>query len=115
MHIYHITSQVEWENQIPAGRYVPANYPSDGFIHCSTANQVRSVAQRLYEGLDHLVALEIETALLEKQPIFENLEGGKELYPHLYGPLPTTAVTRVINLPLDSRQKLQFPLIFPSK
>ena len=115
MLIYHITYQDEWENQFPAGRYMPANYPSDGFIHCSTSNQVRSVAERLYQGQAHLIVLEIETTLLEKQPIFENLEGGKELYPHLYSHLPTSAVTRVINLPLDTRHNLQFPAIFPSE
>jgi len=115
MLIYHITHQEEWDNQYPAGRYLPENFTSDGFIHCSTSNQVRSVAERLYQGHAHLIVLEIDTSLLEKQPVFENLEGGKDLYPHLYSHLPTSAVSNVLNLPLDSSQKLQFPALFQSE
>ena len=33
--------------------------------------------------------------------IAENLEGGEELFPHIYGPIPVAAVTEVTMLTRD--------------
>ena len=33
--------------------------------------------------------------------VAENLEGGEELFPHIYGPIPITAVTEVSMLTRD--------------
>lgn len=112
MFVYHITQESTWTKQINTGVYLPENYLHDGFIHCSTAKQVKPVAERFYKGQSSLVVVEIDTDILEKPPVFENLEGGTELFPHLYEPLPISAVSRVIILPLNLDQSFSFPLIF---
>jgi uncharacterized protein (DUF952 family) len=40
--------------------------------------------------------LVIDTERLEIPVVVENLEGGDEPFPHLYGPLPTGAVVNVL-------------------
>lgn len=96
MIIYHITSRQEWSDQKTKSNYVPSGYAQFGFIHCSTEAQVWPVANNLFFGVRDLVVLQIDTNKLDVQPIFENLEGGSDLFPHLYHPLPTSAVTKVI-------------------
>ena len=112
MFVYHITQESAYNDQISSGFYVPEGYSHDGFIHCSTAKQVKQVAKRFYQGQSGLVVLEIDAEKLVSSPVFENLEAGTELYPHLYEPLPVAAVSRVINLPLNPDQSINFPPIF---
>jgi uncharacterized protein (DUF952 family) len=67
-----------------------------GFIHAGFAHQVAHVGAAYYADVDEpLVLLAIDRDRLDVPVIVENLEGGDELFPHIYGPLPTTAVTEV--------------------
>jgi len=81
-----------------AGVYRPAAFAREGFIHCSYRRQVVPVANRLFRGRQGLVLLEIDPAQVPPPIVDENLEGGAELFPHIYGPLPLTAVVRVHTL-----------------
>ena len=51
------------------------------------------IARRLFRGRRDLVLLRIDPDLLEQEIRLENLEGGDELFPHLYGELDLSAVT----------------------
>jgi uncharacterized protein (DUF952 family) len=73
--------------------YRPHGFEAEGFIHCSTASQVMKVARRLYRGRRDLVLLRIDSDLLDAEVRLENLEGGDELFPHIYGDLELSAVT----------------------
>jgi uncharacterized protein (DUF952 family) len=75
--------------------YRPAGFEEDGFIHCSTASQVMRVAQGLFRGRRDLVLVRIDPDVLESEVRMENLEGGGELFPHIYGELDLSAVTGV--------------------
>ena len=70
-----------------------------GFIHLSFHHQVPVVAQRFYADVPDLVLLTIDPDALVDEVRVENLEGGTELFPHLYGPLPLDAVTGWAPLP----------------
>jgi uncharacterized protein (DUF952 family) len=109
--IYHITSKHEASEAQKAGTYAPAAFEREGFIHCSYANQVMAVANRIFKGRPDLVLLEIDPAALDCRVIDENLEGGSELYPHIYGRLKMSAVMRVDLFPCDKEGKFsQGPL-----
>jgi uncharacterized protein (DUF952 family) len=97
--IYHITSAVEAAAAARSGTYVPNAFDADGFIHCSYQRQVQDVANRRFPGRADLVLLEIDRAELPCHVIDENLEGGTDLYPHIYGPLPMSAVLQVHPFP----------------
>jgi uncharacterized protein (DUF952 family) len=97
--IYHITSAWEAATARRSGTYVPAAFDADGFIHCSYEHQVHDVANRRFAGRSDLVLLEIDRARLTCDVVDENLEGGTDLFPHVYGPLPMSAVVRVHQFP----------------
>jgi len=99
--IYHITSRQDANAAAQGGLYEPAGFAREGFIHCSYAHQVLPVANRLFRGKRDLVVLEIDPAALGCNVVDENLEGGAELFPHVYGRLKMSAVTRVDPFPCD--------------
>lgn len=91
--IYHLTSQDDWAAAQAAGQLRPESLDTEGFIHCSKdAEQMLRVAQRLYPGREDLLALAVDTNQLAASVITEPSRSG-ELYPHIYGPLPVSAVT----------------------
>lgn len=92
MYIFHITSRSGWERALRLGRYEAPSLAQQGFIHCSTADQVVRVANHLFRGTPGLVLLRIATGKLVAPVVYENLEGGPELFPHVYGPINLDAV-----------------------
>ena len=100
--LYHITSAREAEAARKTGAYEPAAFGREGFIHCSHGHQVIAVANRIFRGRPDLVLLEIDPAAMDCKVIEENLEGGVELFPHIYGRLKMSAVIRVHFFPCDS-------------
>ena len=69
---------------------------TEGFIHCSDAHQVVWVANQRFRDRQDLVLLEIDPARLTVEVRYENLEGGEQLFPHVYGPIPVVAVVQVM-------------------
>ncbi len=90
--IYHITSAEEWNLAQSKGEYEPRQFAKEGFIHCSHGHQLEAVFQKFFRGQQNLVVLEIDSDAVECEVIEENLEGGAELYPHIYGKLSLKAV-----------------------
>ena len=107
--IYHISRKVEWNIGLEKGSYSPSGYPVDHFIHCSTLAQVLPVAERYYQEVDDLVLLKIDPGRLACNLVFENLEGGKELFPHIYGELNLEAVVGVKQFLKNDQGKFTFP------
>jgi uncharacterized protein (DUF952 family) len=100
--IFHITSEPEWQIAQAFGQYRPKRFAEEGFIHCSYAHQVKGVADRLFKGSSDLVLLEIDPARLSCSIVNENLEGGEQLFPHVYGALPVSAVSIVHAFPCEA-------------
>jgi uncharacterized protein (DUF952 family) len=105
--LFHITSTSEADRARQLGEYVPEAFARDGFIHCSYSEQVIPVANRLYAGRTDLVLLEIDPGKLSCPVVDENLEGGMELFPHVYGHVPMTAVVAVHPFPCDDRGRFR--------
>ncbi len=55
-----------------------------------------------FQGTSHIVLLEIDPAKVKAEIRYENLEGGQELFPHLYGPLNREAVVAAHPVVADS-------------
>ncbi len=100
--IYHITRRTDWEAALATGAYTANSLDAEGFIHCSTAGQVIATANRIFKGKRGLVVLCVDTDRVKPEIFYENLEGGKDLFPHVYGALEIAAVTAVHDfLPRD--------------
>ena len=111
--IFHITSRAEADEARRAGTYVAASFHRDGFIHCSYALQLARVADANFLGRSDLVLLEIDRDRVGCAVVDENLEGGSDLFPHVYGPLPMSAVTAIINFPCRPDGTFELPSDVP--
>jgi uncharacterized protein (DUF952 family) len=93
--ILHITTPAAWADAIATGAYTADSLTTEGFIHCSEARQLAGVVQRHFPGRTGLLLLHIDPSRLDAEVRYENLEGGTELFPHVYGPIPVQAVVDV--------------------
>jgi uncharacterized protein (DUF952 family) len=98
--VYHIAFECDWLEAERTGSYRMstrgAGLDEVGFIHAGFAHQVAGIGAVLYaDAKEPIVVLVIDTARLDVPVIVENLDGGDEGFPHIYGPLPVTAVTEV--------------------
>ena len=107
--IYHITSAAEAARTAASATYVPTAFETDGFIHCSYPSQIREVANRRFVGRRDLVLLEIDRGRLTCEVVDENLEGGVEDFPHIYGRLPMAAVVAIHPFPCGDDGRFALP------
>lgn len=94
MSIYHIVLPEEWNSVRGRADYAAESLATEGFIHCSFAGQVDAVLERYYSGAGKVLVLEIDPDKLGSKLVEEPSTQG-EIYPHIYGPINTDAVTRV--------------------
>jgi uncharacterized protein (DUF952 family) len=107
--IYKICENALWREAERAGLFRGAPVDArDGFIHFSTAAQVRETAARHFAGAADLMLIAVETAAVGGALRWEVSRGG-DLFPHLYGPLPLAAVLWAKPLPLGSDRRHVFP------
>lgn len=97
--IYKLLPSREWETAESAGVFAGSEVDlRDGYIHFSTAEQVRETARRHFAGRTGLTLLAVDTRRLGDALRWEPSRGG-DLFPHLYADLPVDAVTWVAELP----------------
>jgi len=101
--IYHLTEPDRWARSQHEGVHTGSTrgreLADEGFIHCSTAAQWPVVRRMFYADVEALLLLHIDEALLDTPPVFEQLGDAPEPFPHIYGPIPLSAVVEVETLP----------------
>ncbi len=114
--IYTLVREADWREAERLGRYEgSADDRRDGFLHFSTAAQVRASAAKHRAGVADLLLVAADVDALGAALRFEPASGGKRpgLFPHLYGPLPLAAVRSVTPLPLGQDALHVFPAGIP--
>jgi uncharacterized protein (DUF952 family) len=107
--IYKILPASLWAEAIAAGAFAGSPLDAaDGFIHFSTAAQVRETAAKHFAGVPDLLLVAVSANALGVHLKWEPSRGG-DLFPHLYLPLPTDAVAWVKPLPIGTDGRHQFP------
>ena len=107
--IYKIAPRTLWHTAKNEGVFTGAPIDlTDGFIHFSTAAQVRATAAKHFAGQDNLLLLSVDAAQLGDDLRYETSRGG-DLFPHLYSTMPLAAVIRIDPLPLDGHGQHIFP------
>jgi uncharacterized protein (DUF952 family) len=111
--LLHITERAAWEAASRAGEYRVSTrnvtLEEQGFIHCSLRHQLRGVAEYLYGDADELVVLVIDSKRLLAPIRYEAPDATSEGYPHIYGPIPVSAVAEVITVTRDAAGRLILP------
>ena len=101
--IFHITTEADWARAQAEGAYSASTrgltLAQVGFVHCAFEEQVARVANVFFRGVAKLLVLRIAIDRLDAEVRYENLEGGHELFPHVYGPLNLDAIVGVMALP----------------
>ena len=92
MLIYHIVLPEVWA-AFHGDLYSAESLETEGFIHCSYAEQLDAVLQRYYSQAERVVILEIETEKLSS-PLREEPSTNNEIYPHIYGAIDRDAIIR---------------------
>lgn len=107
--VFHIAEDARWRAAESDGYYRGGPLDErDGFIHCSTAAQLRETVRLHLAGREGLVLLTIDAARLGADLKWETSRGGA-LFPHLHAALPLDAVRRADPLPLDAEGNHVFP------
>jgi uncharacterized protein (DUF952 family) len=100
--IYKIVAADLWREAEKIGAFAGAPVDrNDGFIHLSTAAQVRATAAKHFAGQSDLLLVGVDPRKLGGNLRFERSRDGA-LFPHLYAPLETAAVSFARPLPLDA-------------
>jgi uncharacterized protein (DUF952 family) len=107
--IYKIVTAEQWRIAERDGVFTGAPIDlTDGYIHFSTARQVRETAAKHFAGQGDLLLVAIPTASIEDTLKWEVSRGGA-LFPHLYATLDPKLATWVKPLPLGVDGKHAFP------
>jgi uncharacterized protein (DUF952 family) len=93
--IFHITTKDAWQQALESGQYRASSLETEGFIHASNGHQVDGVLQRFYAGQTGLVKLTIDPSRLSAALKYEGASDVNEKFPHVYGPINTSAVIAV--------------------
>jgi uncharacterized protein (DUF952 family) len=113
--LFHLAERRNWLAAAAAGEYRVSTrgvtLDEQGYIHCSLRHQLRGVAELLYADSDgdDLVVLVIDPHRVPDPIRFEAPDPGADSYPHIYGPLPTAAVTGVLPVGRDRSGRLILP------
>ncbi|WP_245918948.1 DUF952 domain-containing protein [Melittangium boletus] len=102
----------DWRAAKTVGAYRgSADDTRDGFLHFSTAEQVRDSARKHRAGERDLWLVAVDPEALGAALRWEPASGGRRpgLFPHLYGPLPVSAVLSAVPLPLGGDGQHTFP------
>ena len=99
--IFHLATAADWEAARSSGAYTTSTrgvtLAEEGFIHASRADQWQGVRDRFYADVtEPLVLLVVDTDRLDVPVVEEQV--GEETYPHVYGPIPPSAVVQALPL-----------------
>jgi uncharacterized protein (DUF952 family) len=107
--IYKICPETLWRAAEKAGRFDGAPIDlADGYIHFSSAGQVKETAAKHFAGQRDLLLVAIDAGCLGEALKWEASRGGA-LFPHLYAPLGLSTVLWVKPLPLGADGMHVFP------
>jgi len=98
--LVHLCGTEQWATARRGGGIAPAD--GADFVHLSRPEQVHLPANRLYRGRNDLVLLHVDPARLGAPVHWESgvtTDPESMLFPHLYGPLPVSAIIRVTAYP----------------
>jgi uncharacterized protein (DUF952 family) len=105
--IYHIAEGADWRTAQRTGSYRAPSLDTEGFVHCSTATQLRRVARTFYSGRADLVLLSINPQRLTASLRYERAIDVADDYPHVYGPVNVDAVVSATPFDADGDVRVE--------
>ena len=98
--IFKIVSAQQWSVATEQGEFLGAAIDlTDGYIHFSTAEQLRETVEKHFAGQSDLLLVSVDADSLGDELKWEPSRGGA-LFPHLYAPLSIESVVMSTEMPL---------------
>lgn len=91
MLIYHITDKAKWEDALSHNVYKHPSFKTEGFIHCSTLEQLPNTLKKHFANENEVIVLSIVEKRVHHNLKWDTIENG-EIFPHIYGNIPIEAV-----------------------
>ncbi len=114
--IYHLTFRKDWKRALATGPYKAKSLEKEGFIHCSTSEQLVPVAMDFFPGRRKLTILVIDETRLTSPVKWEKADGGPPTgvpvnakFPHVYGPINHEAVIKTLDMERDADDVFVLP------
>lgn len=107
--IFKVLSSQQWAEAEKQGEFLGAEIDlTDGYIHFSTADQVRETVAKHFAGQTDLMLIGVDADQLGEALKWEPSRGG-DLFPHLYASLSLDSVVSVDELPIGKEGDHIFP------
>jgi uncharacterized protein (DUF952 family) len=114
--IYHLTFRKSWRYALATGPYRDKSLDKDGFIHCSTVEQLVPVAMNFFPARRKLTVLVIDETRLTSPVKWEKPEDGpppglppNAKFPHVYGPINHEAVLKSLDMERNADDMFVLP------
>jgi uncharacterized protein (DUF952 family) len=92
--IFHLATPEEWAEAQATGVVAPPSLATEGFVHCSTADQLDDTIARHFTGVDELVLLRLHADFGDLLRWEESRPG--EAFPHVYRAIGLDEVAEVV-------------------
>ncbi|MEK7661795.1 MAG: DUF952 domain-containing protein [Pseudomonadota bacterium] len=107
---YKIENKSVWKQDLDKGKYEGSTLDKkDGFIHLSSGLQLERTFLLHFGGQTDLIVAAIDLAQLGETVVWEESRGG-ELFPHIYGNLPVSAIIETMDIVYDGNGKATIPI-----
>ena len=108
--IFKIATATDWSEAERLGAFDgSAHDKADGFLHFSTAAQLSETLRLYYAGQDNLVLVAVHAETLGDALKWEHAPSRGEDFPHLFAPLPLSAVRWTRRLIRDATGTFTLP------
>lgn len=109
--IFHSITKTDWAKAKANALYSPESLTKEGFIHCSSQDQLVAITNLVFSKRDDILILEIDAQKVTSKVLLEDLKGHGR-FPHIYGPLNLDAVVNVHAMEVDDNpnSKVSFKL-----
>jgi uncharacterized protein (DUF952 family) len=120
MRVLHLAPADLWERAVESGSYRGSTRDHDlahvGFVHASTAGQLPAVIAGWYADSpldDHVVlVIDAPTCDASGSPVrWEMPDDSVQLFPHIYGPVPVSAVVAVLPISRGAGGQIVMPAV----
>lgn len=120
MRVLHLATADLWERALETGSYRGSTRDHDlahvGFVHASTAGQLPAVIAVLYADApldDHVVlVIDVPTCDASGSSVRWEVPGDStQPFPHIYGPVPVSAVVAVLPISRGAGGRIVMPTL----
>ena len=105
--IYHLVPLNYWHSQDPTSPYLPSDFESEGFIHCTRGSSLLlQVANTYYQDMPgEFLLLVIDESQVSAETKTENG------FPHIYGALNRDAIVAIHSMVRRDDGRFELPAV----